>query len=79
MHDPAGRDLTPAVVVWSGLVVAALAADVWLIRAGKAPLTSAARTRTGTFGRLLLESHFQDMLGRADPFSLIGGLACRRG
>lgn len=60
--------LDPAAGVWCGLIAAALAWDVWLLRNDHRLLSEAARTRTGWAVQALIAAHFAGRLGRFDPF-----------
>ncbi len=63
------RRSDPAVTAWLGLIVSALAVDVWMFRKGHRLLTEVARTPTGRICRSLVELHLDGNLGRWDPFS----------
>lgn len=63
------RRSDPAVVAWGGLIVTALAADVWLFRKGHRLLTEVARTPGGRLGRAIVELHLDGQLGKYDPFT----------
>lgn len=66
LDDPV-VDRTPE-AVWCGLIAAAFAWDVWLVRSGRRLLSDAARTPTGWLLQALLVAHFAGRLGRYDPF-----------
>lgn len=70
-------DRRPAVAVWCVLVVAALSADVVLIRRGHASLSTVAGTVPAQVVRRYLDAHFDGLLGPLDPLG-VAARAIRR-
>jgi len=69
--------LEPAVIVWAGLVGAALVADLVLIRRGHRSLSEVSRHPIGDATRRYLNAHLQDELP-VDLFKVAARLATRR-
>lgn len=67
-----------ATVVWCGLVLAGLSADVYLVRNDRRTLSQAARTPAGVIAQVLLLGHFANRLGRFDPFHAAANRIPRR-
>ena len=68
-------NLRPAAAVFIGGVTGILAADVWLLARGHAPVTDALRTRPGKWFLVALAGHVADVWGPFDPFRAVAGIA----
>lgn len=68
-------DLRAATAVLVGGVTGILAADVWLMARGLAPVTESLRTKPGRVFLVLLTCHVVDVLGPLDPFRAVAGVA----
>lgn len=73
--NPPDRRAGVAVLVTG--VGAMLAADVWLMAKGHAPITDGLRTRNGRIFVALLAGHVANVLGPCDPFKVLGYAALR--
>lgn len=68
-------DLRPATIVFISGVAFILLADVVLMAKDLRPVTDFLRTKTGTVFLVALGGHVLNVLGPADPFRSLAGLA----
>lgn len=66
------QSLRAAAILTAVITVEIAAADVWLLRTGRAPITAVLRTRLGRAMLAVVGLHVVDVLGVVDPFSALG-------